>query len=110
MQESWHFAGTNTEIWNGAPPRGTIRINIAVELLQPLLKADLTEHLFANRGPLELALDAMTFDILEPTLYRYILDRGGLTITPAEFRQFLLPIRGNYFSDIFHPRFLPPFH
>ncbi|KAN0108634.1 hypothetical protein V8E51_008376 [Hyaloscypha variabilis] len=50
---------------------------------------EITQYLFANRAPLELALDTMDFDIPEPTLYRYIMDRGGLAITPAEFREFL---------------------
>jgi hypothetical protein len=51
---------------------------------------EITQYLFTNRGPLELAFDTMTFDIPEPTLYRYVMDRGGLAITPEEFRQFLL--------------------
>jgi len=51
---------------------------------------EITQYLFANRGPSELALDTMTFDTPEPSLYRYIVDRGGLDITPTEFRQFLL--------------------
>lgn len=51
--------------------------------------SEITEYLFDNRGPLELALDSMTFDMPEATLYRYIMDRGGLKITPQEFRVFL---------------------
>ncbi|KAE9378280.1 hypothetical protein N431DRAFT_461813 [Stipitochalara longipes BDJ] len=50
---------------------------------------EITQYLFANRAPLELALNTMDFDIPEPTLYRYIMNRGGLDITPAELRQFL---------------------
>ena len=50
---------------------------------------EFTQYLFADRAPPQLALDTMDFDIPEPTLYRYIIDRGGLLITPAEFRQFL---------------------
>ena len=50
---------------------------------------EITQYLFHNRGPNELALDTMTFDMPEPTFYRYIMDRGGLAITPAEFRDFL---------------------
>lgn len=50
---------------------------------------DITQYLFNNRGPNELALDTMTFDIAEPNLYKYILDRGGLDITAEEFRSFL---------------------
>jgi hypothetical protein len=52
----------------------------------------ITQYLFNNRGPLELALDTMDFDIPESNLYRYIEDRGGLAggITPLEFRNFLI--------------------
>ena len=50
---------------------------------------EITRYLFNNRGPGELALDTMIFDMPEPTLYKYILERGGLDITTEEFRQFL---------------------
>lgn len=50
---------------------------------------EITQYLFKNRGPEELALDTMKFEMPEPNLYRYILDRGGLDISIAEFRQFL---------------------
>ncbi|TGO32021.1 hypothetical protein BHYA_0365g00010 [Botrytis hyacinthi] len=49
---------------------------------------DITEHLFSNRGQLELALDTMEL-LSEPTLFRYIRDHGGIDITPLEFRTFL---------------------
>lgn len=45
-------------------------------------------YLNQNRGPLELGLDTMGF-VSEPTLYRYIRDRGGLDITPQILRSFL---------------------
>jgi len=49
---------------------------------------EIRDHLFANRGPLELALD--TTEILsEPAFYRYIRERGGISLTPMEFRGFL---------------------
>jgi hypothetical protein len=50
---------------------------------------EIVEYLMRNRGPCELALDTMTFSMPEPTLYRYIMTRGGLDITPEEFRMFL---------------------
>lgn len=50
---------------------------------------EITEYLFRNRGPGELALDTMTSDIPEQVLYKYILERGGLDITVEEFRGFL---------------------
>lgn len=50
---------------------------------------EITEYMFRNRGPGELALDTMTFDIPEHVLYKYILQRGGLDITAEEFRDFL---------------------
>ncbi|TGO07039.1 hypothetical protein BTUL_0342g00060 [Botrytis tulipae] len=49
---------------------------------------DITEHLFGNRGPLELALDTMEL-LSEPTLFRYIRDHGGINLTSLEFRNFL---------------------
>lgn len=52
---------------------------------------EITQYLFNNRGPLDLALDTMDFDMPEQNLYKYILDRGipgGLT--PREFRNFLI--------------------
>ncbi|KAI9642393.1 hypothetical protein NHQ30_009197 [Ciborinia camelliae] len=48
----------------------------------------ITEYLFRNRGPLELALDSMEI-LSEPTFFRYIRDRGGINLTPMEFRGFL---------------------
>lgn len=50
----------------------------------------ISQYLFDNRLPLELALDTMDFDMPEATLYRYIQNRGGLTIKPQEWRNFLL--------------------
>jgi hypothetical protein len=49
---------------------------------------EIKEYLFANRGPLELALDTMGV-LSEPAFYRYIRDRGGISLTPMEFRSFL---------------------
>jgi hypothetical protein len=49
---------------------------------------EITKYLFKNRGPCQLALDTMAW-ASEPTFYRYIRDRGGLEITPREFRNFL---------------------
>lgn len=51
---------------------------------------EITTYLFANRGPEELALDSMNFDIPEPTFYRCIQDRGGIDLSPYEFREFLI--------------------
>jgi hypothetical protein len=51
---------------------------------------EISEYLFDNRNPLELALDTMDFDMPEATLYRYIQNRGGLAISPQEFRNFLI--------------------
>jgi hypothetical protein len=49
---------------------------------------EITSYLFNNCGPLELALDTM--DILSvPAFYRYIRDRGGISLTPLEFRNIL---------------------
>lgn len=50
---------------------------------------EIKAYLCQNRHYEQLALDTMDFDIPERTLYRYILDRGGLGITPLEFRNFL---------------------
>jgi hypothetical protein len=60
---------------------------------------EITEYLFDNRGPLELALDTMTFDMPEATLYRYIMNRGGLNITTGEWRVFLRHC--NFRDDLF---------
>jgi hypothetical protein len=49
---------------------------------------EIKEYLFANRGALELALDTMGI-LSEPALFRYIKDRGGISLTPMEFRSFL---------------------
>ncbi|KAJ8059426.1 hypothetical protein OCU04_012370 [Sclerotinia nivalis] len=49
---------------------------------------DITEYLFGNRGPLDLALDSMEI-LSEPTFFRYIRDHGGINLTPMEFRSFL---------------------
>ena len=49
---------------------------------------EITEYLFASGGPLELALDTMGI-LSEPAFYRYIKDRGGISLTPMEFRGFL---------------------
>jgi len=49
---------------------------------------EITSYLFNNRGPLELALDTMG-TIPVPSFYRYIRDRGGISLTPLEFRNFL---------------------
>lgn len=53
---------------------------------------EISQYLIDNRGPLELALDSMDFDIPEANLYRYIQDCGGLVdgLTPLEFRNFLV--------------------
>ncbi|KAF7895821.1 uncharacterized protein EAF01_009783 [Botrytis porri] len=49
---------------------------------------DITEHLFSNCEPLELALD--TTELLSvPTLFRYVRDHGGINLTSFEFRNFL---------------------
>ncbi|KAF7867432.1 hypothetical protein EAF04_005515 [Stromatinia cepivora] len=48
----------------------------------------ITEYLFGNRGPLDLALDSMEI-LSEPTFFRYIRDHGGINLTPMEFRSFL---------------------
>lgn len=45
---------------------------------------EITQYLFNNRGPGELALDTMIFDMPEPTPYKYILERGGLDITTEQ--------------------------
>lgn len=50
---------------------------------------EIKAYLCRNRHYEQLALDTMDFDMPERTLYRYILDRGGLEITPLEFRNFL---------------------
>ncbi|CZR60774.1 uncharacterized protein PAC_10670 [Phialocephala subalpina] len=42
-----------------------------------------------NRNPLQLAFDSMDFDIPEPTMFRYIQDRGGINLSAEEFRSFL---------------------
>jgi hypothetical protein len=42
----------------------------------------------ANREPLELALDTMGI-LSEPVFFRYIRDKGGISLTPMEFREFL---------------------
>lgn len=47
------------------------------------------KYCLANRDPLQLTFDSMDFDIPEPTTYKYILSRGGLSITADEFREFL---------------------
>jgi len=49
---------------------------------------EIKEYLLANRGPLELALDTMGI-LSEPAFFRYIRDRGGISLTPMEFRSFL---------------------
>lgn len=48
----------------------------------------ITEYLWANRGPYQLGLDTMRW-LPEPVFLRYILDRGGLDITPRQLRCFL---------------------
>ncbi|KAH8586422.1 hypothetical protein B0O99DRAFT_585965 [Bisporella sp. PMI_857] len=60
----------------------------------------ISSYLLKNRGPLELALDTMDFDIPEATLYRYIIERGGLIISPRDFRSFLIQAdkKGEYFE------------
>ena len=45
---------------------------------------EITQYLFRNRGPLELALDTMAI-VSEPAFYRYIRDRGGITLTSRNF-------------------------
>ena len=50
---------------------------------------EITQYLINNRGLLELALDTMVFDMPEATLYRYSTNRGGLQVTPIEWRTFL---------------------
>lgn len=60
---------------------------------------EITEYMFENRAPLQLALDTMDFEIPEGTFYRYVMDRGGLQITPAEFREFLRC--ANHTDDLF---------
>jgi hypothetical protein len=42
IDENWHYADTIMEIWHAASPVGVVRSNIALELLQPLLRDDLT--------------------------------------------------------------------
>jgi hypothetical protein len=49
---------------------------------------EIKEYLFTNRGPLQLALDTMGI-LSEPAFYRYIRDRGGISLTPMELREFL---------------------
>ncbi|KUJ15687.1 uncharacterized protein LY89DRAFT_734841 [Mollisia scopiformis] len=50
---------------------------------------EIRQYCLNNRKPLQLAFDSMDFDIPEPTMYRYILNQGGITISPTEFRDFL---------------------
>jgi hypothetical protein len=66
---------------------------------------EILNYLLNNRGPLELALDSLTFEIPEPTLYRYILNRGGLDISPTEWRAFLRTAnhKGEYFRYVPFP-------
>ncbi|KUJ16032.1 uncharacterized protein LY89DRAFT_783262, partial [Mollisia scopiformis] len=47
------------------------------------------KHFLGNRGPQELAFDSMEFDIPEPTLLRYIQDRGGISLDAEDLRSFL---------------------
>jgi hypothetical protein len=49
---------------------------------------EIKEYLFANRGPLQLALDTMGI-LSGPAFYRYIRDRGCISLTPIKFRSFL---------------------
>jgi hypothetical protein len=51
--------------------------------------SEIKDYLLANRHHGQLALDSMDFHIPEPTFYRYIIDCGGLAITPLELRNFL---------------------
>ena len=60
---------------------------------------EIVGYVLRNRGPLELAWDTMNFEIPEPTLYRYIMKRGGLKITPMEWRAFLRV--ANYRGELF---------
>jgi len=50
---------------------------------------EIKAYLLRNRHHQQLALDSMDFDMPERTLYRYIIDRGGIALTPLEFRSFL---------------------
>lgn len=67
---------------------------------------EITQYLFQNRGPLELAINTMTFEMSEPTFYRYIRERGSLDITPAEFRDFLKVAHRRRLLFRYHP--FPP--
>lgn len=49
---------------------------------------EITEYLFKNRGPWQLALDTMGI-LSVPSFYRYIRDRGGISLKPLEFWNFL---------------------
>lgn len=49
---------------------------------------EIKKYLFANRDPLELALDTMRI-LPETTFYRYIHDYGGIELTARELRSFL---------------------
>ncbi|KAG4429548.1 hypothetical protein IFR05_014971 [Cadophora sp. M221] len=49
---------------------------------------EIKRYLFANRDPLELALDTMRI-LPESTFYRYIRDHGRITISAHELRTFL---------------------
>jgi len=43
MKDKWHLGETGSEIWHGVPPNGVVRVSVAAELLQSLLRDDLTD-------------------------------------------------------------------
>ncbi|KAF7923676.1 uncharacterized protein EAE98_007494 [Botrytis deweyae] len=76
---SWEKSDDSLDYFNIKPPTVTYSCPRWNEI---------TEHLFSNRGLLDLALDTMEL-LSEPTLFQYIRDHGGIDLTSLEFRSFL---------------------
>jgi hypothetical protein len=70
-----------------APDNGGVFEEIA-PLSCPRYK-EISQYLLANRRQGKLCLDTMKFEIAENTLLNYILELGGLVISPEEWRDFL---------------------